>query len=131
MKKLALAALVAMAPQFALADVNGVWQTAPGDGGGYLQIQMYDCSGLVCGKIVKAYDADGKDVSDYQHLGKKMITGMQSSDGASFKGGKIWNPENDKTYVSTMQLSGNTLAVKGCVAGGLICKNAGNWSRVK
>lgn len=128
----AAAMIVAMSAGAALADpVDGVWKTEPGDTGGWLHVQMYGCGSKVCGKIAAAYDKTGKKVGDYQHLGKKMIRDMSSKDGKSYSGGKIWNPENDKTYVSTMKRNGSKLAVKGCVAGGLICKNAGNWTRVK
>ena len=131
-KLLAIAALSLFGAGAALADpVEGMWKTQPGDSGGWLIVSMYKCGSNVCGKIAKAYAKDGKVNGSYEHLGKQMISGMSSSDGKSYKGGKIWNPENNKTYVSTMALSGSKLAVKGCVAGGLICKNAGNWARTK
>jgi uncharacterized protein (DUF2147 family) len=44
--------------------------------------------------------------------------------------GQIWAPDRDKTYNATMQLTGNTLSVSGCVMGGLICR-ASDWTRAK
>jgi uncharacterized protein (DUF2147 family) len=43
--------------------------------------------------------------------------------------GKVWSPDRDKTYSSDMTLSGNSLAVRGCVLG--ICRDGGTWTRVK
>lgn len=43
--------------------------------------------------------------------------------------GQIYSPDRDKTYDSEMQLSGNSLEVKGCVIG--ICRSGGTWKRVK
>lgn len=44
--------------------------------------------------------------------------------------GMAWAADRDKTYASTMTLSGDTLAVAGCVLGGLICRSQA-WTRVK
>jgi len=35
--------------------------------------------------------------------------------------GKVWRPSNDKTFDAEMVLSGNSVLVRGCVAGGLFC----------
>ena len=131
MKKLLTAACVlAIAPTLAFADVKGVWKSHKGETGGWTHIQMFSCGGDICGKIIKAFGKDGKPNGDYEYIGRTIIKNMKSSDGKSFKG-KIFDPETEKTYVSTMSLSGNKLGVKGCVAGGLICRNVGQWNRVK
>lgn len=114
----------------ALADpVTGTWKTAEGDEGGYLHVSMAPCGGAVCGTIAAAFDGTGAPSADYEHLGKKMIWDMKAGDGGAYGGGKVWAPDSDKTYRSKMQLSGNTLEVKGCVAGGVICRGQ-KWQRV-
>jgi len=51
-------------------------------------------------------------------------------DGANEWGdGTIWAPDDDKTYDSSMELSGNTLEVSGCVLGGIICRGQ-DWTRL-
>ena len=43
--------------------------------------------------------------------------------------GQVWSPDRDKTYNSDMTLTGDKLAVRGCVMG--ICRDGGTWTRVK
>ena len=107
----------------------GTWKTEPGDTGGYLHVAIAPCGANVCGVIKAAFDENGAEVGDYAHKGKKMIWDMSSGGGGSYSGGKIWAPDADKTYSSKMSLSGNSLEVKGCVAGGLICRGQ-TWKRV-
>jgi len=110
--------------------VAGTWKTAPGDTGGYLHVTIAPCGSEVCGTIKAAYDKDNAVQADYEHLGKKMLWNMTADGGGSYSGGKIWAPDADKTYSSKMSLNGNTLEVKGCVAGGLICRGQ-DWNRIK
>lgn len=125
-----LAASLALATP-ALADpVQGVWKTAEGEEGGYLLVRMAPCGSAICGTIDTAFDKTGKPSPDYAHLGKRMIWDMKAEGDGSYGGGKIWAPDSDKTYRSKMQLSGNKLEVKGCVAGGMICRGQ-DWTRVK
>ncbi len=114
----------------ALADpVDGTWKTAEGEDGGYLHVSIAACGSAICGTIVSAYDADGAGSPDYEHLGKKLLWDMNAEGGGAYGGGKIWAPDSGKTYKSKMSLSGSTLEVKGCVAGGMICRGQ-NWKRV-
>ena len=59
-----------------------------------------------------------------------MLWDMSADGDGYYSGGKIWAPDADKTYSSKMSLSGSTLVVKGCVAGGLICRGQ-DWTRLK
>jgi len=130
MKKFVLvAALLLAGPAFA-GNEAGKWQTAPGETGGYLHVQISSCGANVCGTIVGAVDKDGKLDPAYKHLGKPIIWDMKADGDNSYGGGKVWAPDTDKTYKSKMSLSGNTLTVKGCVAGGLICRGQ-DWKRMK
>jgi uncharacterized protein (DUF2147 family) len=54
---------------------------------------------------------------------------MVAEGAGAYSGGKIWSPDRDKTYNGKMQLTGNGLAVSGCVLG--ICRDGGTWTRVK
>ncbi len=110
--------------------VEGIWKTAEGEEGGYLFVQIKQCGSAICGTINTAFDKDGARDNAHEHLGKKMIWDMAPKGDGYYAGGKIWAPDSDKTYSSKMQLNGNTLTVKGCVAGGLFCRGQ-DWSRVK
>lgn len=115
----------------ALADpATGTWKTAEGESGGYLHVDISTCGSALCGTIQKAFDGNGSLSGDYEHLGKKIVWDMMADGDGYYSGGKIWAPDSDKTYKSKMALNGKGLEVKGCVAGGLICRGQ-TWTRVK
>lgn len=130
MKRAFFAVTLCFAATTALADnATGTWKTEAGDTGGYLHVSIAKCGAALCGTIAKAFEKGGAASSTYEHLGKKMIWDMQADGNNSYSGGKIWAPDKDKTYKSKMSLNGNSLTVKGCVAGGAICRGQ-TWSRV-
>lgn len=130
MKTVLLAAAMSVTATFAAADAaSGTWKTEPGDTGGYLHVKIAACGEALCGSIAKAFDAEGAVQSSYEHVGKRMIWDMKAAGDGSYSGGKIWAPDKDKTYKSKMSLDGQTLTVKGCVAGGAICRGQ-TWTKV-
>lgn len=130
MKQFIYAAVLGLTASIASADnASGTWKTETGDTGGYLHVSIAPCGAALCGTIAKAFDPSGASSNEYEHLGKKMIWDMQANGDGSYSSGKIWAPDKDKTYKSKMSLNGNQLTVKGCVAGGAICRGQ-TWSRV-
>ncbi|MEX0284618.1 MAG: DUF2147 domain-containing protein [Paracoccaceae bacterium] len=125
----AFTALVMASAAWAADPAEGLWKTAEGEEGGYLHVQIGACGNALCGTIAKAFDASGQSSGDYEHLGKRLIWDMQAKGDGSYSGGKVWAPDTDKTYRSKMSLSGNKLTVKGCVAGGAICRGQ-DWTRL-
>ncbi len=125
MKKLIAAVLVA-APLMATAgEINGTWQTATSDEGAYLHVAIAPCANdaaLVCGIIVGQFNGTGDDIT-----GKTMIWDMQARGEDNWRRGKIWAPDDDKTYRANMTLNGNNLEVEGCVA--VFCRGQ-TWTRV-
>lgn len=120
---LSFAGMVAADPVF------GTWRTAEGEDGGYLHVTFAACGPALCGTIAQAVDADGKVSPDYEHLGKQIVSNMSAGGDGTYEGGTIWAPDTGKTYRSKMALTGSTLEVKGCVAGGLVCRGQ-DWTRV-
>ena len=123
-----LAALaLTLLPTLATADpVDGIWQTEPDDGA-YAHVEMGPCSGgKVCGWIRRTFDASG----EYQGatIGKVLVINMENQGDGTYKGA-VWRPSNDKTYIGKMELDGDSLALAGCVAGGLLCSSQ-TWVRV-
>jgi uncharacterized protein (DUF2147 family) len=109
---------------------DGVWKTESDKEGGYLYVNIGPCSSNssnTCGTITEAFDASGKDPG-YANLGKPIVMDMQVDASGEYSGGKIWDPQSNKTYKSKMSISGNTMTVKGCV--GPICSGQ-KWTRVK
>lgn len=133
MKTFTLAAgfAVLASAAFAADPVDGLWKTEPGDTGGYLHVSIAECGSAICGTIDTAFDKDGNEQLEYENLGKQIIWDMVPDGGGNYSGGKIWAPDRDKTYSSKMTLdSQNKLTVKGCVAGGLVCRGQ-DWTRVQ
>ncbi len=128
MKKLVLAAaLAAASATVALADpVLGTWKTEVDDGS-YAHISMTPCGDKICGAIARTFDANGEYNSP--NKGKLIVRNMEPKGGGKYEG-KVWRPSNDKIYIGKLDLNGNKLKLRGCVAGGLLC-SAQNWTRVK
>ena len=130
MKKLALIAALVVAAGSAFADpVEGLWKTKPDDNGKFGHVLIAPCGDKLCGVLVKAFDSSGAETTS-DNIGKQIVWNMAANGDGSYGGGKVWAPDRDKTYNSKMSLSGDSLAVSGCVLGGLICR-ASDWSRVK
>jgi uncharacterized protein (DUF2147 family) len=123
----AVLALLAAAP--VLADpLEGTWKTKPDDNGNYGHVQIVPCGPAFCGTLVKAFDTAGASVTS-PNIGKRIVWDMQAQGDGAYGDGKIWSPDRDKTYAGKMKLSGDKVAVSGCVLG--ICRDGGSWTRLK
>lgn len=130
MKPFALAAAVTLVAGAAFAGdpVEGVWKTKVDDNGKYGHVEIKPCGPAFCGTLIAAFDsADKPDNSP--NIGKKIVWDMVAYGDGVYDDGKIWSPDRDKTYSSDMKLTGDSLAVRGCVL--LICRDGGTWTRVK
>ena len=131
MFKAILAVTLLATSSLVFADgANGVWKTEANDAGGYLEVTVGPCESnakLTCGVISKAFSKDGPD-SAYENLGKLIIHDMKPHGENSYTGGKIWDPEKDKTYKSKMSVKGDDLDVDGCIS--FVCIGE-DWKRVK
>lgn len=130
MKTFALAAVLAVFGTAALAadPVEGTWKTKPDDNGNFGHVQIKPCGPAFCGTLVKAFDGSGKQIES-PNVGRQIVWDMVAYGDGFYDDGKVYSPDRDKTYNSEMQLSGNSLTVKGCVLG--ICRDGGTWTRVK
>ncbi len=128
MKRMVMAAVaVVFSAGLAAADpAQGVWKTEVDDGA-YAHVEMKPCGGNICGKIARTFNSGGEYES--ANKGKLLVRNMTPKGDGSYNG-KVWRPSNDKIYIGKMQVDGNTLVLKGCVAGGLICSSQ-KWTRVK
>lgn len=123
---IAMVMLAAGAVQVQAQDVDGTWQTETSDEGAYLHVRIADCASKPeekCGHIVGVFNSDNQDIK-----GKPIIWAMKGNGENAWSGGRIWAPDDDKTYRSKMSLNGNTLSVEGCVA--VFCRGQ-VWKRVQ
>ncbi|MEH7828459.1 DUF2147 domain-containing protein [Gemmobacter denitrificans] len=127
MRKFLIAAALSLVAGAAMADpIEGVWQTQE-DEGAYAHVTIKPCGAAFCGKITQAF----KDGADYAspNVGKQIVIDMAPVGDGNYEG-KVWRPANDKIYNGKAEVSGKTMKLAGCVAGGLICKSQ-TWKKVK
>ena len=124
LKRIALAAAAALgvAGPAAADPVHGTWRSQPGETGGYIHVRIGSCGATICGEITEVVGNDNQSI-----VGRAIIWDMQPQGGGEYRGGRIWAPDQDKTYNSKMSLSGNRLEVEGCVA--VFCRGQ-TWTRI-
>lgn len=129
MKITTIAAVLAVFGSAVCADpVLGIWQTKKDDNGNYGHVEITPCGAAVCGTLVKAFNAEGKEISS-DNVGRRIVWDMVPYANGLYDDGKIYSPDRDKTYNGDMTLAGSNLSVRGCVLG--ICRDGGTWKRVK
>ena len=125
---LALAASLITLAGAATADpLHGIWQTSKDDNGNFGFIEVADCGAQICGTLIRSFDSAGN-VIESSNTGRQIISETVSNGDGTYSG-RIYSPDRDKTYNSKLVLSGNQLAVSGCVLG--ICRNGGTWVKVQ
>ena len=88
-----------------------MWKTQPGNEGNYAYVEIKGCDGKICGEMLKAFDSSDKEIES-KNIGRNIILGMSPKKNGKYGGGKIWAPDEDKTYRSKMKLvSDNDLKV--------------------
>lgn len=129
MKRLAWAALAAMAlaGTASAEPLLGTWRTAPDDNGNSGLVQVAPCGAQLCGQLVKAYGPDGAEIPS-PNLGRHIISETKAVGGGEYRG-KVFAPDNGKTYNSKLVLAGDRLSVSGCVLG--FCREGGVWQKVQ
>ncbi len=102
--------------------ILGEWLT---DGGESL-VEIYKCGDRYCAKIVWLKDPQNEDGSDkldtnnpdpskrsQRIIGLNIVWEFRHKRGTKWEDGKIYDPENGKTYSCKMELEGNKLNVRG------------------
>ncbi len=126
MHRILATCVLATLPFAAVAqDATGTWRTEATNEGA-LEIQIAPCGANLCGTIARAIGPDGQS-GPYPHLGRQMVWDMAPNGAGQWSGGKIWDPRNDRTFNSKMELRGAALVVSGCFLG--ICQGM-TWQRV-
>ncbi len=86
---------------------NTTWQTYD-NGKAKAVVQITESGGELTGKIISTVDPKGQ-----KFVGRTIMNGLKADGGGKYSGGKITDPENDKTYRLTANLSGDSLKLKG------------------
>lgn len=130
----ALAVVVGLAAGAAQAqnatDIAGRWRDSDGES----IIAVAPCGQALCGRIVwlkqprtDRNNADAK-LRERSLMGVQVLNGFKA-DGTGKFAGNGYNPEDGKTYSTTLSLDASgRLVVRGCALGGLICDDD-TWTR--
>ena len=86
---------------------NTTWQTFD-EGQPKGVIKITESNGVLTGKLISTVSEQGK-----KHVGMTIISGLKADGNGKYSGGKITDPEKNKTYKLTANLSGSNLALKG------------------
>jgi uncharacterized protein (DUF2147 family) len=112
------------------SGASGIWTMSSGK----VTVRVSACGGTICGSIAGLKEPiskiDGKPKVDRENpdpalrrrplIGLKILIGMKPAGDGKWKGA-IYNPDDGKTYSSTVKLDGDTMKVQGCVIG-ILCK---------
>ena len=114
-----LSPLILLLAQPAGLDVAGLWTIPPDEEGGpdrgTVEIVMED--GAPVGRIASVGEAFRGTPEEEAALGLAILWGFErDEEDARWEGGRILDPEADKTYKAKIRREGDTLSVKGCVA---------------
>lgn len=124
MKCSALICAAVLMPQFAfadqLSDVRGIWMRD--DANARVSIAP-------CGKQLCATNLWIRDTSRGEQPGDKLIMTLNPKSRQVLVG-KAYDPKRKLTYSMTLTVTQDGLSTRGCVVGGLICKNTG-WKPAK
>ena len=104
--------------QAASPDPSGVWMR--GDGNARVKIAP-------CGDSVCATNLWIKDTSGGEEVGDKLVMKVKPESDDTLSG-SAYDVKRKRTYSITIKVAKANLVTRGCIAGGLLCKDV-SWSR--
>jgi uncharacterized protein (DUF2147 family) len=111
-------------PQAAIADgmstASGVWMRDDGNA----RVRIAPCGQSLC-----ATNLWIGDTSKGEAVGDKLIMTVTPKSATTLTG-KAYDPKRNLTYSITLQVTGKRLKTKGCVVGGLLCRDV-VWTPAK
>ena len=86
---------------------NTTWQTYD-EGQPKGVVKITESNGVLTGKLISTVSEKGQ-----KHVGMTIISGLKADGNGKYSGGKITDPEKNKTYKLTANMSGSSLNLKG------------------
>lgn len=102
------------------AEIDGNW--ARGDGKARVKIAR-------CGTDICATNTWIKPGTPSEKAGDVLVMKVGKVSDNRYSG-SAFDPQRDMSYKITLDVSGDRMTSKGCVLGGLLCKDVG-WTRIK
>ena len=120
-------AILALATSAWADPIEGVWQTSRDDNGSFGHILVEPCGGSFCGRLIRSYNSSNVQ-QESPNIGVNIIFDTKPWAGGVYLG-KVFVPDRNRNYDARLRLTGDRLAVSGCVFG--ICRDGGTWVRVR
>ena len=110
-----------MLPQLAFAnpfsDARGTWMRNDGNA----RVRVAPCGETLC-----ATNLWIRDTSMGEEVGDRLVMNLKPTSSATLEG-TAYDPKRKLSYSMTLRLDGKSLMTRGCVVGGLICKDV-RWT---
>ncbi len=123
----AIALVLGMTGMAMADDLVGNWRTAPDDNGNTGIIAVVQCGAALCGTLTQSFNSSGAPMES-ANIGRQIIWDTAPTGNPGEYAGRLYSPDRDREYRSSLVLSGNALSVSGCVLG--MCREGGVWQRV-
>ena len=122
------AMLAAPAAASAKAPLEGQWKNPKGN----VIVRVAHCGENYCGTVVEASakaKATAKKGGTAQLIGTRILSDVRPAGNGTWRG-RAFDPKRNIRAPATIRMVGSsTLLIKGCVIGGLICKEQ-RWTRI-
>ena len=110
-----------MLPQLALAnplsDARGTWMRNDGNA----RVRLAPCGEKLC-----ATNLWIRDTSKGEEVGDRLVMTLKPTSSGTLQG-TAYDAKRKLTYSMTLRLDGRSLVTRGCVVGGLLCKDV-RWT---
>lgn len=98
-------------------DPSGIWLRDDGNA----RVRIAPCGDKIC-----ATNLWIGDTSKGEAPGDRLVMSLQQKS-ADTLAGTAYDAKRDRTYSITVQVSNNALVTRGCILGGLLCRDVG-WT---
>jgi uncharacterized protein (DUF2147 family) len=102
------------------SDPDGIWARDDGNA----RVKIAPCGAKLC-----ATNLWIKDTSKGEEVGDRLIMSLERKSDTELSG-TAFDPKRDRTYSMTLIIEKNGLITRGCIIGGLLCRDV-NWAPVK
>jgi uncharacterized protein (DUF2147 family) len=112
---LSMASCISVAAQERSPD--GVWMRDDGNA----RVRIAPCGSKLC-----ATNLWIRDTSKGEEVGDRLIMSLERKSATELVG-KAYDPKREKTYRITVIVNPSSLTTRGCILGGLLCRDV-NWT---
>ncbi|MBD9446662.1 MULTISPECIES: DUF2147 domain-containing protein [unclassified Rhizobium] len=95
------------------ADPSGIWLRDDGNA----RVRIAPCGSNIC-----ATNLWIRDTTKGEEAGDRLVMSLQPKSSDTLAG-TAYDPKRDRTFSVTVRVSDKSLLTRGCILGGLLCKN--------